>query len=218
FRSPRGPDGRRAILAVRPGRRCRRAGPRSGGSGMRPLVSAVLTTYSRPDLLHGALDSVYAQEGQGELFYLEAVAVDDASPNDARAIVARYPANYIRHPVNRGLAAARNTGIAATTGAYVAFLDDDDLWLPGKLRTQVPVLESCPDVGAVYGGSASRPNWVGPSGRIFEELLTWNFVGYFTVLMRRSALARVGYLDETLRSIEDYDLWLRLAYHFPFKF
>src|SRR5262249_34191650 len=119
---------------------------------MRPLVSAILTTYSRPELLHEALDSVYAQEGQGDIFDLEAVVVDDASPNDARAIVARYQAKYIRHRVNRGLAAARNTGIAATAGAYVAFLDDDDLWLPAKLRSQVPVLESHPDVGAVYGG------------------------------------------------------------------
>ena len=188
------------------------------GPGERPLVSAILTTYGRPDLLHEALDSVYAQDGQGKIFDLEAVVVDDASPNDARAIVARYPALYVRHPENRGVAAALNTGIAATRGVYVAFLDDDDVWLPGKLRAQVPVLEAHPDVGAVYGGSRARPHWTGPSGRIFEELLTWNFVGYFTVLARRTALARVGYLDETLRSNEDYDLWLRLAYHFPFTF
>jgi len=78
---------------------------------MRPLVSAILTTYSRTELLHEALDSVYSQEGQGDIFDLEAVVVDDALPKDARGIVAQYPAKYVRHPVNRGVSAALNSGI-----------------------------------------------------------------------------------------------------------
>lgn len=189
------------------------------GVGVRPLVSAIITTYTHADSLGEALDSVYAQEGQGSLFDLEVIVVDDASTHDTPGIVARFPATYIRHRVNRGVAAARNTGIGASRGQYLAFLDDDDLWLPWRLRIQVPVMESDPDVGLVYGSRRSAgPSWIGPSGRVFEALLTGNFVPGTTVLVRRAALAKAGYFDEDLRAAEDYDMWLRVAYYFPFKF
>lgn len=191
---------------------------------MRPLVSVVIATHNRATILGEALSSVYAQEGQGDLFDLEVIVVDDASSDGTYAVAARYPATYIKHDVNRGVAAALNTGIGVSRGAYVGFLGDDDLWLPGKLRVEVPVLEAHPDVGLVYSshvleGRETEEEWtIGPSGHVFEQLLMGDFVSVITVLVRRSALIEVGGFDPLTSGAEDYDLWLRLAHHFRFQF
>jgi glycosyltransferase involved in cell wall biosynthesis len=194
---------------------------------MRPLVSVIIPTHNRARLLTEALDSVYAQEGQRDLFDLEVVVVDDASTDDTPAIVARYPARYIRHPVNRGTGGVnRNTGIEASRGEYVAFLDDDDIWLPHKLRIQVPLLQSNPAAGLAFSSfiavldNKDTDLWSqdAPSGYVFEKLLAHNFIGCLTVVVRRTALSKTGYFAEDVPGIEDYDLWLRLAYHFPFIF
>lgn len=189
-------------------------------------MSVIVPTCTHVDLLSEALDSIYRQEGSGSLFDLEVIVVDDASAHDTQRIVAGYPARYLRHQVNRGLPATLNTGIEASGGRYVAFLADDDLWLPGKLRSQVPVLEAKPDVGLVYSSQITRlgqdethpGDWVGPSGRVFENLLDSCFIGYLTVLVRRTALAQVGAVDADMAGVEDYDLWLRLARDFSFQY
>lgn len=100
---------------------------------MKPLVSAIIPTHNRATLLAEALASVYAQEGKGEEFDLEVIVVDDASSDATPEVVKRFDARYLRFDSNRGLSAARNAGIAASTGA--SFLDDDDLWTPRRLRT-----------------------------------------------------------------------------------
>ena len=103
-------------------------------STSKPLVSVVIPTYNRAALLDEALSSAGAQVGAGTLFDVEIVVVDDASSNETPAAVRRHPTvRYIRHATNRGGSAARNTGIAASSGSLIAFLDDDDLWLPNKL-------------------------------------------------------------------------------------
>ena len=210
------------------GRRCRPANHPDTASDwehtVRPLVSVVIATYNRANLLEEALASIYAQEGQGDPFDLEVIVVDDASSDATDAVVGRYPAIYTKHDVNRGVAAALNTGIGASRGAYVGFLGDDDLWLPGKLRMQVPALEAHPDVGLVYGshtlvGRGAVEEWtIGPSGQVFERLLMGNFVSIITAVARRSALMEVGGFDPTMSGLEDYDLCLRLAYHVRFHF
>lgn len=196
-------------------------------SGKRPIVSVVIATHNRSALLREALDSVASQEGQGDLFDLETIVVDDASTDDTPSIVARYPVQYIRHSTNQGLSAARNTGIAASRGQFVAFLDDDDLWLPHRLRVELPAIQSSADVGLVYSSSilvvdgVQMPldRSVGPSGDVFSRLLlTGNFLGgaVLVVLIRRAALDRVGgFYGEGL---EDYDMWLRLARYYRFAY
>jgi glycosyltransferase involved in cell wall biosynthesis len=195
-------------------------------SKQRPVISAVIPTYNRSALLREALDSVMSQEGQGDLFDLETIVVDDASTDDTPSVVARYPVQYIRHLTNRGLSAARNTGLAASRGQFVAFLDDDDLWLPHRMRVQIPVMESHPDAGVVYrqmilivdGVEQPVNRSMRPSGDVFKRLLlTGNFVGsVLTILVRRTALDRVGgFFGE---GFEDDDMWLRLARYFPFVF
>lgn len=194
-----------------------------------PLVSVTIPTCNRAHCLPRALDSVYAQEGVGERFDLEVIVVDDASSDATPAVICRYPrVRYVRLPERRGAAAAYNAGLRASMGCYIAFLDDDDEWLPHKLRVQVPLLEAHPDVGVVYsqsvvrfgGEETLRPEATeAPSGRVFLAMLVNNFCGHHACLLaRREAFDKAGHFDESFASYEDYDMSLRLAFHSRFLF
>lgn len=195
---------------------------------MRPRISVIIPTYNRFDLLARAVASVHSQEGANERFDLEAIVVDDASTDETVAVVGRAQgSHYVRAAVNAGPSAARNLGIRAATGDYVAFLDDDDVWLPWKLRRQLEVLEADPELSAVYGQEIKKSDtelyvWPDapecPSGWIFKSLLRSCPINTSSVLIRRAALDRAGYFDEKLRCWEDYDMWLRIALDGPFRF
>jgi glycosyltransferase involved in cell wall biosynthesis len=191
---------------------------------VKPVVSVIVPVHNRLRLLRRALDTVLAQEDLGRTFDLETLVVDDASDrvteNDVRRVIGDSPVGYIRRITNGGLPVARNTAIAATSGEFVAFLDDDDEFLPHKLRVQVPILMNQPDVAMVYGSCIARASdgteyllRGGPSGWIFRDmLLKGSIMQVGTVLVRRSALERHSGFDETMKAIEDYDLWLRIAH------
>src|SRR5216683_3176550 len=197
-------------------------------SNPRPLITVIIPTFNRAELLRRALDSVYAQEGNGQLFDLEVLVVDDGSTDRTIEVVRACPLiKYICPPANKGTSAARNVGLDAATGQYVAFLDDDDSWLPWKLRRQVQTLEEHPELVAVYGQeikNSDRAIWVwpeprdAPSGSIYRSLLTSCPVNTSSVMVRRTAIERVGRFDENLRCWEDYDMWLRVALEGPFRF
>ena len=124
-------------------------------------------------------------------------------------------ARYIRLETNQGVTPARNEGIRASKGKYVAFLDDDDLWLPHRIKEHVSVLEACPEIGWVYG------QYVVPGeGRhvvvpledhcksfrsLFQALLMRNLLQLNVVLVRSETFKIVGLFDENLRAEEDYD-------------
>lgn len=188
----------------------------------------VIPTHNRAAMLKEALDSVLAQEGAGAEFPIEIVVVDDASSDDTPTVVQAYPhVRYIRLPTNRGHSAARNAGITASTGRYLAFLDDDDVWLPYWLRVMVPALESHPGGALAYGQVIMRtpesehvlphPESA-PSGSVLGPLLMGNFVPTMAVLVRREAIERIGGFDEEIPGVEDYDLWIRLARDVHFLF
>lgn len=165
---------------------------------------------------------------------LEVVVVDDGSHDGSAEHVRReFPAVKVIKQANAGVAAARNAGIAATRGDWIAFLDADDVWLPGKLAAQHALAQAHPEARLIYtawqvwsdGGvepsaellsdlqrRASQPEaWVGASGWIYPELLLDCVVWTSTVLVQRSVLDEVGCFDPTLRVGEDYDLWLRAS-------
>jgi glycosyltransferase involved in cell wall biosynthesis len=118
---------------------------------VRPLVSVVIPTFNRVATLREALDSVYSQEAIGDVFDLEVIVADDASTDTTADVARDYPLRYVRLEKNAGASAARNAGIRASRGTYIAMLDDDDLWMPHRLRAHVPQLEMRPDVRVVYG-------------------------------------------------------------------
>jgi len=131
-----------------------------------PLISVIIPTYNRAALLRRAIDSVYAQEGVGELFDVEVLVIDDGSTDTTPTVASSYEGlRYIRPSTNKGTSGARNVGLDAAVGEYVAFLDDDDSWLPWKLRRQLQVVEERSEVSLVYGQEVKRSDravWVWP--------------------------------------------------------
>jgi hypothetical protein len=194
----------------------------------KPLVSVVIPTHNRANLLQGALNSVFRQEGIGEQFDMEVIVVDDASSDATPDIVRLYPnIHYVRLETNRGASAALNVGIKKSQGKYVAILADDDLWLPHRLRVQVPILEEHPEI-VVYGQGLGIDEWNDictwpdscPSGYVFEDFLTRtdDFFNCDTLLVARESFDKAGLFDETLPTMEHYDLALRLAFHYQWHF
>lgn len=184
-----------------------------------PRVTAIIPTRDRAQWLRRAIDSVLRQTfGDFEL-----IVVDDGSIDDTGEVVASIAdprITYIRLS-GTGQSRARNEGIARARGDWVAFLDDDDEWLPEKLEKQLALLPEMPGVGAVYGrmcvqtGDEFRtPKNLDrlPSGDVSSSMLKENMIVMPSVFMvRRDELVRVGGFDETLHWGEDRDLWLRLA-------
>ena len=185
------------------------------------LVTAVITTHKRAlEFVQRALDSVLSQTYP----HMQIVVVDD-SPADfeqrdqIRQFVESKGAQYIAHDVCKGACAARNTGLAAAGGEYIAFLDDDDEWLPEKIEKQVAKFTN--NVALVYCGNKvcySSTNTTVESvtayrrGHVYAELLQTNFIGSTSFpLLRRSSLIEIGGFDIMMQSAQDYDVWLRLA-------
>lgn len=179
-----------------------------------PLISVYVPTRDRFPLLRRALDSVYSQDYPR----LEVIVVDDGSSSPAPEWVRQLERSgrlrYHRNDQSQGPAAARNWAIRAATGDLVTGIDDDDVWLPKRLSTMVAALDDrasfvcASDIAMMDGGIAHI--WRRPPNIDLRSLLTWNIVGN-QVLVRRELLQRVGGFDESLRSAEDFELWVRLV-------
>jgi Glycosyl transferase family 2 len=193
-----------------------------------PLVSVVIPTHNRADLLDAALHSVANQEGIGTDFDLEILVIDDGSTDRTPDLVRSYPeVHYYRGEESRGTSAARNRGVTEARGQYIAFLDDDDTWLPWKLKRQIAVLERDAQVGVVYGqeikrGDESVSVWPdlrdGRTGWMHRSLLISCPVNSSSTVVRKVVFDHAGLFDESLPSWEDYDMWLRIACHWRFAF
>jgi len=186
---------------------------------MSALVSIVIRTYNRSAIVAGAIESALSQTYRP----LEIIVVDDGSTDGTGAVVQRYGdrVRYIRQ-AHAGVAPALNSGIRQARGAYVAFLDDDDLWRERMVERTVKSLEAAGDgVGVAYVGSRYfvgndtdrlfDPGWTGRSGDIFDALIENNFIPINAVLIKKRCLEAVGGCDDGLRGYEDWDLFLRIA-------
>jgi glycosyltransferase involved in cell wall biosynthesis len=195
-----------------------------------PLVSIVLPTYQRPHLLDRAIATV-----QNQTFLdWELLVVDDngvgtewqrRTEDLVRKAMQDARVHYLVHEFNRGACAARNTGTGSARGRYVAYLDDDDAWYPFKLERQVAKLESVDAAVALVYGSLRRVDETGRTrvqradgtAHLWRNLLLRNGIGTTSVVVcRREALEAVGGFDERLPSMQDYDLYIRLAQRYPF--
>jgi glycosyltransferase involved in cell wall biosynthesis len=182
------------------------------------LVSVIIPTFNRRAVVCEAVASVCAQRGAE----FETVVVDDGSADGtAGALGGEFGARVrVLRTENRGVAAARNLGVAASRGEMIAFLDSDDRWLPQKLASQVTFFMQHPDAQVcqteeiwVRNGVRVNPcaHHRKPSGDIFEASLRRCLVSPSAVMLRRALFERVGGFDESLPACEDYDLWLRIA-------
>jgi glycosyltransferase involved in cell wall biosynthesis len=184
-----------------------------------PRISVVIPTYNAAATLPETLESVFGQSFTD----FEVIVVDDGSTDATPDILAAYEDRIrVLRKVNEGKpAAARNLGVRAARGEFVAFLDADDCWTKDKLERQVAMLDQQPDVGLVYTGDAtidgeSRKVSVNPCypearGRIYELLTVHNVMVGSSVVARRRAIEEAGGFDEDLTSIENWDLWIRIA-------
>ena len=187
-------------------------------------VSVIIPTYNRARLLPRCLDSVISQE----LKPLEIIVVDDGSTDSTRDLVRRdYPGVKLITQDNKGVSAARNAGIGAAAGDWLAFLDSDDAWLPGKLRRQTHSVRETPDINIVHTDEIWIRNGVRVNphlkhrkhgGSIFKHCLPLCVISPSSVMIHRRVFDRAGLFDETLPVCEDYDMWLRICSRMPVAF
>ena len=185
------------------------------------MVSIVILTRNRAALLEQALRSALAQTLQP----IEIIVVDNASTDGTRELVARYAKNdsrirYHLFAAPGQICAARNAGAQMASGAYVAFLDDDDWWQPNKLERQVTLLEQHPEAALVYAWARmvdASGQFLGlmppqPSANTYRELCEADFIGGVSVaLMRTQTFLQAGGFRPSMAGAEDYDLWIRLS-------
>jgi glycosyltransferase involved in cell wall biosynthesis len=192
-------------------------------------VTVILPTWNRAALIGTAIESVLGQSFRD----LELIVVDDGSADDTERLVRCYQdsderVRYLRQE-HRGISAAVNAGLRAASGQLIARIDSDDRWLPDLLETEVSVLEARPEIGLVYSRGQwmdqdlkPLPIWVGQTPHFPNDTLGSMLWGdatcNITVVARRECFDRAGFFDESLATSEDWDLWLRTAFHYDFAF
>lgn len=186
---------------------------------MQPVVSVIIPTYNRADLIFEAINSVLGQDYSA----LDLIVVDDGSTDNTAELLKPFvESGQLRYfsQANSGQATARNLGLTQARGAFICFLDSDNLWEPGKLSAQVSYLEQHPDVDIVYGdvitidaqgSETSRSNMARFSGQIFRQMLHDNCVSMNTTMTRRRWFDEMGGFDTSFRVADDYELWLRFS-------
>ncbi len=191
------------------------------------MVSAIITTHNRLELLKRAVQSVLCQTN----VEIELIVVDDGSIDGTQKWCANQPFNYIRiEPENsQGGNYARNLGIKNANGEYIAFLDDDDYWLPHKTITQLKLMEDW-GCDVVYGGrkleiikdGSVQYNDALPlsdsSGNMSKKILLRTCATTTTIMVRKQLLEKVGYFDEALKFWQEYELTIRLAQQSKFYY
>jgi glycosyltransferase involved in cell wall biosynthesis len=191
-----------------------------------PTVSVVVAAYNMARYVADAVRSVLAQTYTD----LEVIVIDDGSTDGTADVMKVFEGDprvkYVRQ-ANLGQPRAKNAGILAARGRFIAFCDADDLWVPNKLERQLPRFDADPKVGVVYCRTAMitaegerngefSPD--APSGDILRTLFVKNVVPFGTAVVRREVLDTLGRFDESLAMGIDWDLWLRVSTRWHFEF
>ncbi|MEK7649523.1 MAG: glycosyltransferase family A protein [Patescibacteria group bacterium] len=194
-----------------------------------PKVSVIIPTHNRAHLLPRALDSVLSQSYKD----MEIIIVDDGSSDETPAVIARYTdprIRTIRYETPQGIPTVRNRGMQEARGEYIAWQDDDDEWLPGKLEKQVAKMETLSEeYGVVYSAywrmrkDGTRaffpPRWVQPQeGDLYKVFLKKNFLCLQSMLMRKKVFETVGGLDKRFPVLQEYDWFPKIAERFQFAY
>lgn len=183
------------------------------------LISVVIPTHNRLLLLKRAVNSVRNQT----FINVEIIIVDDGSTDNTQEVFGATEERgfkYIRVDPPKGGNYARNIGIANASGEFIAFLDDDDEWLPTKLEKQLALFEMDVSVGLVYTGvevlhaANSASYYIKPKlkGDLAKSILTYNYIGTTSsVMVRKSIFEDTGEFDINMPQLQDYDLWIRVC-------
>lgn len=186
------------------------------------MFSVIIPNYNQEKYIRSAIQSVLEQTCRD----FEIIVVDDGSTDQSKAIIDEF-GEQVRYlwQENQGLAGARNTGIRAARGEYIALLDADDIWLPGYLEKIKALIEQHPGAVVFYTAAfcmdqQGRPltqklglpvRDVSDREKLYQSLLRGNYIIPSTVTIRKDVIVEAGLFDPTLRSCEDIDLWLRIA-------
>ena len=195
-----------------------------------PLVSIIVPTYNRVDYLEKTLASIIAQTYTP----IEIIVVDDGSPNnDTEMLCNALDVTYLKIPNSGGPATPRNKGFEIASGDFIAFLDDDDLWLPHKIETQVAILKKNKNFGIVHGPCKIIDEHDVETGEIIGKHrdahlkhgdVRNRMMGRFTLMMptpliRRTILERVGVFNEKIpAALEDVEFWNRCSFKTKFYY
>ncbi len=188
-----------------------------------PHISVIIPTYNRAGFLAECLASVAAQTAAD----FELIVIDDGSTDETESLCQQASIDYhYIYQENSGVSAARNLGIQSSHAEWLAFLDSDDLWEPTKLARQLEFIQNYPETRIlqseeiwIRNGKRVNPRDIHakPSGWVFEEMIPLCRVSPSAVMIHRDVFERVGLFDEALPACEDYDLWLRIALHYPIE-
>lgn len=191
-----------------------------------PRVSVIIPAYNAASYTIEAVESILNQTFKD----FEIIVVDDGSTDNTKKLLQPYidccKIDYI-YKENGGASSARNMGIKASKGQYVACLDCDDLWLPDKLKICTEFLDKNPEVGLVYtrvcfidlhGNIVGIPGGCCYSGMVFEKLIGNNFIVNSTPVVKKGCFAKVGLFDESIFYPADWDMWLRISEHYPIAY
>ncbi|MCK5607342.1 glycosyltransferase [Candidatus Pacearchaeota archaeon] len=192
-----------------------------------PKVSVIIPTYNRSHVIYRSIQSVLNQTYQD----FEIIVVDDGSTDNTEDVIRNFNDSriiYIRHNDNKGVAAARNTGIKASKSEYIAFQDSDDEWFSEKLNKQIEAFEMNPEIGIIYtdmlriNKEGEIKYWHSPTvsyGHIINpKTMDYQFMGLGIVstLIKRECFNKVGDLDENFPRFEDLEIFIRLSKHYHF--
>jgi glycosyltransferase involved in cell wall biosynthesis len=184
-----------------------------------PLVSVIIPTYNSADYIEEALQSVFEQTFQD----FEIIVIDDGSTDGTGEVLKKYGdrISYLFQE-NNGPSSARNRGIRAARGEYIAFLDADDLWVSTKLEKQVSLFLQRKGLGMVTTGACSfdEKGVFGYSadkrktlmvGDIARNIFLRSNIGTPTVMVRKEIFDSIGFFEENIRQSEDDNMWIRIA-------
>lgn len=190
------------------------------------MISVVVPTYNRANLLSRAIDSVLGQTYRDFDLWI----IDDGSTDHTDEVVQKAlkddtenRVHYVRTE-NSGVASARNRGVRDSAGEWIAFLDSDDRWHPEKLARQIALIRRQPQIEFAHTGETWIRNgirvnppkkYAKSGGNVFEESLPVCMIGSSTVLLTRRLFEESGGFDEDFPVCEDYDLWLRITADHP---
>ncbi len=189
------------------------------------LVDVIIPSYNGLPYLLDAIASAILQSRRANRI----IIVDDGSNDGSQDGLKPFEGliEVIAHPENRGLPAARNTGIRASDAHLVAFMDADDVWLPRKLERQVLEFTRTPQIGLVYSSLLDCDMELKPLGaprKVKTRRAEWAFNELYldafamppsTVMVRREVFERCGHFDETMLKAQDFECWLRIAMDYP---